>query len=226
MTCSATLLRVLDELGLEPAVLLVGRAAPAVCRRSAATRPGRRAAGPSARARRRRPRRRPGGGRTCTGSGSPGAARGRRRTGRQPSSRSKRCESTIWKASPARMYSLATSTAWRYCSALVPRRTAPSGSVRSGRGRLHERFADRAARGRAAARRGAARLPSRPASSNDVVGDHRPSVSSSDVVDERDALAPVVEGGELADDRDHRVGEGRGRRAAAPPRRSISRTTS
>ena len=76
------LLRVLDELGLEPAVLLVVRAAAGASRRSALTRRARRAPGPSAQARHRPPRRPPHGGRTCTGWGSPGGAPDRRRTGR------------------------------------------------------------------------------------------------------------------------------------------------
>ena len=47
-----------------------------------------------------------------------------RSNGSASSSSSKRCDSTTWKMSPARMYSLATSTALAYRSADVRRRTS------------------------------------------------------------------------------------------------------
>ena len=120
--------------------------------------------------------------------------------GSAPRSRSKRCESTTWKMSPARMCSLAASTASRYAS--LPDRRADLGQRVARVGRVDERLVERdgpVARQQVQASDGVVVLLV------DLgVGEV---VEHPGVGDERDPLPPVVERGQLADDRQHALGQ-------------------
>ena len=111
------LLRVGEQLGGEPGVLLGRRAAAAgagdrVQQRPPRRRPGRPSGAPPGTSRRCRSRRSAAG--TCTGSGWWRAAPGRRPAGRRRSAARTAARRTIWKHSPARIASLAASTAFGY----------------------------------------------------------------------------------------------------------------
>ena len=132
-------------------------------------------------------------------------------------SRSKRCASTTWKMSPARMCSRAASTASRYTSPAHGRVVNGGSSVELVGGRRRRHVRQRAGELVDQRRRAGRPRASYAASIASSLAPRR----EEHVLDQVEPLAEVVERGDVPGERQHRVGQADGRRAG---RRAAARS--